>query len=134
MGLRFPLHPDARTGRVLKRMLLIDGDLAGGSFGGALLAPNGRAVVFEAYRPTPPDCKGIECDAYALYRRPLGGDITSTRVVCNDCSAMAWSADSRVLLSRAQRHLELRVVRDGRTKAVDFHGEQPRGMPTLQPR
>jgi len=126
---------DARTGRVLKRVLLIDGDLAGGSFSGALLAPNGRTVVFEAYRPTPPDCKGIECDVYALYRRPLARGIASTRVVCNDCSALAWSADSRVLLiARQNGNLELRVVRDGRTKVVDVHGEQLRGMPTLQPR
>jgi hypothetical protein len=55
--------------------------------------------------------------------------------VCNDCIATAWAADSRVLLIERQNgHLELRVVRDGRTKVVDFHGELPRGMPTLQPR
>jgi Tol biopolymer transport system component len=123
---------DARTGRVLKRTLLMDGDLALG-FSGGLLAPDGRTVVFEAYRPTPPDCKGFGCDEVnALYRRPLARGIASTRVVCNDCSAEAWSADSRVLLiARLNGRLELRVVRDGRTKLV-----APRlgGEATLQPR
>jgi Tol biopolymer transport system component len=127
---------DARTGRVLKIMMLIDGDLAEGAwFTGGLLAPNGRTVVFQAYRPTPPDCQGSECEVFALYRRPLARGIASTRIVCNDCIATAWSADSRVLLVERQNgHLDLRVVRDGRTKVVYVHGEQFRGMPTLQPR
>jgi Tol biopolymer transport system component len=124
---------DARTGRVLKRMLLIDGDLSyEGRFNRALLAPNGRTVVFEAYRPPPPNCQGTLCEVFALYRRPLAGDIASTRVVCNDCSAWAWSADSRVLLiARLRGGLELRVVRDGRTKVVR---PELGGAATLQPR
>jgi Tol biopolymer transport system component len=122
---------DARTGRVLKRMPLMDGDLALG-FSGGLLAPNGRTVVFEAYAPTPPDCKGLQCEVHALYRRPLARGIASTRVVCNDCSAEAWSADSRVLLiARRNGRLELRVVRDGRTKLV---APLLGGEATLQPR
>jgi len=122
---------NAQTGRVLKRMSLIDGDLSLG-FTGGLLAPNGRTVVFEAYAPTPPDCKGLQCEVHALYRRPLAGGIASTRVVCNECSPEAWSADSRVLLiARRNGRLELRVVRDGRTMLV-----APRlgGEATLQPR
>jgi dipeptidyl aminopeptidase/acylaminoacyl peptidase len=127
---------DARTGRVVKRMLLIDGDLTyQGVFNRALLAPDGRTVVFEAYRPPPPNCQGTLCEVFALHRRPLAGDITSTRVVCNDCSAAAWSADSRVLLiARLHGQLELRVVRDGRTKVVDLHRNMLGGAPTLQPR
>ena len=127
---------NARTGRVVKRTLLIDGDLAyEGRFNGALLAPHGRTVVFEAYRPPPPNCQGTLCDVFALYRRPLARNISSTRVVCNDCSASAWSADSQVLLiTRLRGQLELRVVRDGRTKVVDLHGNTPAGVPTLQPR
>ena len=127
---------DAGTGRPLKRTLLIDGDLTyEGRFNGALLAPTGRTVVFEAYRPPPPNCQGTLCDVFALYRRPLARNISSTRVVCNDCSASAWSADSQVLLiTRLRGQLELRVVRDGRTKVVDLHGNTPAGVPTLQPR
>ena len=125
---------DARTGRVLKRMLLIDGDLALG-FTDVLLAPNGRTVVFGAYRPPPPECLGLQCEVYALYRRPLAGDIASTRVVCNDCDAAAWSADSRVLLiARLGGRLELRVVRNGRTRVVDLHGNMLGGVAALQPR
>src|SRR5215203_3150527 len=76
---------NARTGRVLKRTLLIDGDLADG-FSGGLLAPDGRTVVFEAYAPPPPDCKGVQCEVHALYRRTLARGIASTRPVCNECS------------------------------------------------
>jgi Tol biopolymer transport system component len=127
---------DARTGRVVRRLLLIDGDLTvEGRFNGALLAPNGRTVVFNTRRPPPPNCQGTECEVFALNRRPLGGDISSTRVVCNDCGAAAWSSDNRVLLiTRLTGQLELRVVRDGRTKVVDLHGNMLGGVPTLQPR
>ena len=102
----------------MKRTLLTTVDLAyEGRFNGALLAPHGRTVVFEAYRPPPPNCQGTLCDVFALYRRPLARNISSTRVVCNDCSASAWSADGQVLLiTRLRGQLELRVVRDGRTK------------------
>ena len=127
---------DSRTGRIMKRTLLIDGDLAyEGRLNGALLAPNGRTVVFEAYRPPPPNCQGTLCEVFALYLRPLAGDISSTRVVCNDCAASAWSTDSRALLvTRLHGQLELRVVRDGRTKVVDLHGNMLTGPPALQPR
>ena len=47
----------------------------------------------------------------------------------------AWSAGSQVLLiTRLRGQLELRVVRDGRTKVVDLHGNTPAGVATLQPR
>jgi len=127
---------NARTGRLLKRTLLIDGDLANG-FGGPLLAPDGRTVVFYAYRPPPPNCEGTGCDeVFALYRRTLARGISSTGVVCNDCAAAAWSTDSHVLLITRRAQLELRVVRDGRTKVVDLHGYERWccGVATLQPR
>ena len=126
---------DARTGRILKRALLMEGDLADG-LNEALLAPNGRTVVFGAYRPPPPNCQGTQCDVFALYRRALARGISSTGVVCNDCFADAWSADSRVLLITRPAQLELRVVRDGRTKVIDLHGYQRWccGVATLQPR
>jgi Tol biopolymer transport system component len=127
---------DARTGRILRRTLLIDGDLTvPGRDDRALLAPNGRTVVFESYRPPPPNCQGSQCEVFALNRRPLAGGVASTRVVCNDCSGAAWSSDSRVLLIvRQNGRLELRVVRDGRTKVVDLRGKALGGLPTLQPR
>ena len=127
---------DARTGRILKRALLMEGDLAAG-LSEALLAPDGRTLVFDAYRPPPENCQGIQCEVYALYRRTLARGISSTGVVCNDCSADAWSGDGRVLLiTRKQGQLELRVVRDGRTKLVDLHGYQGyiAAPATLQPR
>jgi hypothetical protein len=96
-------------------------------------------MVFEAYRPPPPECLGLRCEVYALYQRRLRGDLASTRVVCNDCSASAWSADSRVLLLARRHPLELRIVRDGRTKVVNVRGMTSQrgqfdGTPTLQPR
>lgn len=129
---------DARTGRALKHTLLMEGDLARG-FHGPLLAPNGRTIVFEAYRPPPPECLGLQCEVYALYQTRLARGVESTRVVCNDCSASDWSADSRVLLIARRHPLELRVVRDGRTKVVNVRGIAPErayldGTPTLQPR
>lgn len=127
---------NAGTGRLLKRTLLMDGYLANG-YGGSLLAPDGRTVVFYAYRPPPPDCETRGCDeVFALYRRTLARGISSTGVVCNDCAAAAWSTDGRVLLVTRAARLELRVVRDGRTKVIDLHGYERWccGAATLQPR
>jgi len=126
---------DARTGRILSRTLLMEGDLADG-LNEALLAPDGRTVAFDAYRPPPPNCQGLQCEVYALYRRALARGISSTGVVCNDCFADAWSADGRVLLITRPAQLELRVVRDGRTRVVNLHGYQRWccGVATLQPR
>ena len=109
-------------------MLLIDGDLAeGGWFSGGLLAPNGRAVVFQAYRPTPPDCKGTAVRGLRAVPKAARGRhrVHTSRVqrlqrrgvgpptaVCSSSSARTDASSSASSATAA-------------TKAVDFHGNSP---------